>query len=122
MADKFTLTGAEEKLAEIIWAKAPLTSPELVDISFEELGWKKSTTYTVLRRLCEKGIFVNGNARVTVNLTREDLVASQSRQFVKSAFGGSLPGFIASFFGGKKLSLEEADELRQLIEAHQEES
>ncbi|MCL2572304.1 MAG: BlaI/MecI/CopY family transcriptional regulator [Defluviitaleaceae bacterium] len=121
MNDNYTLTVAEERLADIIWQKAPLTSPELVNIAWEKLEWKKSTTYTVLRRLCEKGIFVNGSAIVKVAITREELIASQSRHFVNSSFGGSLPGFMASFFGGKKLSAKEADELKQLIDQHQEE-
>jgi len=117
----YNLTAAEEKLAEIIWQTAPVASPELVDMAQGQLGWKKSTTYTVLRRLCDKGIFQNANAIVAVALTRKELLAHQSRQFVKDSFSGSLPGFIAAFVGGAKLSSKEADELVQLIEAHQEE-
>ena len=120
MEDKYNLTTAEERLADIIWQHAPITSPELVDIAWEMLEWKKSTTYTVLRRLCEKEIFVNINAVVQVAITREELIARQSRQFVNSSFGGSLPRFVTSFFGGKKLSAQEADELKRLIEAHEE--
>ena len=122
MSENYTLTAAEERLADIIWQKAPIASPDLVDIAWETLGWKKSTTYTVLRRLCEKGIFINSNTIVKVAMSREELIAYQSRQFVNGSFGGSLPGFIASFFAGKKLSSSEAKELKQLIEAHEEES
>ncbi|MCL2406193.1 MAG: BlaI/MecI/CopY family transcriptional regulator [Defluviitaleaceae bacterium] len=114
------LTLAEEKLAEIIWRTAPVASPELVNIAYQELGWKKSTTYTVLRRICDKGIFKNDNAVVTVVLTYGQLQQHQSRQFVASTFSGSLPKFIAAFVGGGKLSSKEAHELVQLIEAHQE--
>ena len=121
MSDQYTLTSAEEKLATIIWDNAPIPSPDLVEMAHNKLDWKKSTTYTVLRRLCEKGIFQNTNAEVTIQLTRNELLALQSRQFVDRTFSGSLPGFIAAFVGGGKLSSKVADELVQLIEAHQEE-
>ena len=120
MNDVTVLTAAEERLADIIWQSSPLTSPELVALTNEKLGWKKSTTYTVLRKLCDKGIFKNENAVVTAALTRDELIARQSRQFVEETFGGSLPGFIASFVGGKKLSSTEAEELKQLIESYRE--
>jgi len=116
----YNLTAAEEKLAEIIWQNAPIASPQLVDIAYKQLDWKKSTTYTVLRRLCDKGIFNNASAMVTIALTHEDLLARQSRQFVADTFSGSLPGFIAAFVGSAKLSSKEADELMKLIESHQE--
>ncbi len=119
MVKNVVLTAAEEKLAGILWRAAPLTSPELVALADTELGWKKSTTYTVLKKLCDKGVFQNDNAVVTVTLTREELAARQSRRFVEDTFGGSLPRFITSFFGGKKLTPEQADELRQLIEEHE---
>ncbi len=113
------LTAAEEKLAGILWRAAPLTSPELVALAGKELGWKKSTTYTVLKKLCDKGVFKNDSANISVALTRDELVARQSRHFVEDAFGGSLPRFITSFFGGKKLTPEQADELKRLIEEHE---
>ena len=122
MNDHHNLTSAEEKLADIIWSSAPISSPDLVDIAYKQLDWKKSTTYTVLRRLCEKGIFKNTNATVTAQRTRQELLALQSRQFVNQAFSGSLPSFIAAFVGGGKLSPKIADELVKLIEAHQEEN
>jgi len=116
----YNLTAAEAKLADILWHVAPVTSPVLVDIAQEKLGWKKSTTYTVLKRLCDKGIFTNTNAEVATALTREELLARQSHQFVDKSFSGSLPGFIAAFVGGAKLSSKECSELVQLIEAYQE--
>jgi len=112
------LTEAESKLADLIWRKAPLISPDLVVLAEKEIGWKKSTTYTVLKKLCDKGVFKNENANVSVVLTREEQMARQSRRYVKDAFGGSLPKFIASFVSSGNLSPEEVLELRQLIDAH----
>jgi len=120
MAKNINLTAAEEKLAVMIWREAPLTSPELVEIADREMDWKKSTTYTVLKKLCDKGVFRNENANVSVVLTQDELISHQSRYFVEDTFGGSLPKFITSFFGGKKLSEEQAAELRSLIEEHEE--
>lgn len=120
MANNIYLTEAEEKLASLIWSNAPLTSPDLVVLAAKELNWKKSTTYTVLKKLCDKGVFRNENANISVLLTREELLSRQSRRYVEDAFGGSLPKFIASFFGGKKLSPEQAAELKRLIEEHEE--
>ncbi|MCL2059492.1 MAG: BlaI/MecI/CopY family transcriptional regulator [Oscillospiraceae bacterium] len=116
MAGNINLTAAEEKLAVLIWREAPLTSPDLVGIADREMDWKKSTTYTVLKKLCDKGVFQNENANVSVLLTQDELISRQSRYFVEDTFGGSLPKFITSFFGGKKLSEEQAAELRRLIE------
>ena len=120
MGKSIALTAAEEKLAVLIWREAPLSSPELVEIADKEMDWKKSTTYTVLKKLCDKGVFKNENARVSVVLTQDELITHQSRYFVEDTFGGSLPKFVTSFFGGKKLSEEQAAELRRLIEEHEE--
>ena len=87
----------ETQFAEIIWANEPLTSPELVRLAEESLGWKKSTTYTVLRRLCDRGIFQNQGGVVTSLLSRADYDTAQSRQFVEDSFSGSLPAFITAF-------------------------
>jgi predicted transcriptional regulator len=119
MSKGITLFAGEKKLASIIWRDAPMTSPELVAVAERELNWKKSTTYTVLKKLCNKGVFRNDNANVTVLLTLDELVAHQSRHFVEETFGGSLPGFITSFIGRGKLTQEQAAELRRLIEAHE---
>jgi len=119
MDRQLTLTPAEERLAALIWQEAPLTSPELVSLAQREMDWKKSTTYTVLKKLCEKGIFQNEQAHVRVLLTREALIEQQSRHFVEASFGGSLPKFLASFIGGKTISPEQADELRRLIDEHE---
>lgn len=106
----------ETRFAEIIWAHEPVSSAELVKLAEEALGWKKSTTYTVLRRLCERGIFRNEGSAVTSLLSRADYDAAQSRQFVEESFSGSLPAFIAAFTRRKKLTDEEVSELQSLID------
>jgi len=119
MAKNITLTSAEEKLAALIWRDAPMSSPDLVARAEFEMGWKKSTTYTVLKKLCDKGVFKNENANISVLLTRDEQTARQSRRYVEETFGGSLPRFIASFFSGGKLTAEQAAELKRLIEEHE---
>ena len=120
MSDYAALTSAEEKLAELIWREAPIGSMKLIALALEKLGWKKSTTFTVLRKLCSKSVFKNENAVVTVLLTRDELLARNSRQYVEETFGGSLPKFITSFFGGKQFSDEQISQLKRLIAEHEE--
>ena len=117
MAD-FNLGEQETRFANIIWDNAPLKSTELVRLAADVMKWKKSTTYTMLRRLCERGIFVNENATVSVVLTRDEYYGGQSRKYVEDTFGGSLPRFITSFIGGKGLTDKQADELVRLINEH----
>ena len=105
----------ESRFADIIWNNEPLSSGELVKKAAEELDWKKSTTYTVLKKLCERGIFQNENGTVTSKLSKEDYYAMQSEAFVNETFGGSLPSFIAAFTSRNKLSEKETLELVQLI-------
>lgn len=119
MSKNITLTAAEEKLAILIWRDAPLTSPDLVALAEREVEWKKSTTYTVLKKLCDKGVFKNDNANISVLLTREEQIARESRRYVEDTFGGSLPKFIASFTGGRKLPPDQVAELKRLIEDHE---
>ncbi len=119
MSNNIMLTAAEEKLAELVWQHAPLTSPDLVVLAEREMNWKKSTTYTVLKKLCDKGVFKNENTNVSVVLTPEEQMARQSRSYVEDTFGGSLPKFITAFFGGRKLSPDQAAELKRLIEEHE---
>lgn len=111
----------EARFADIIWNNAPLPSSKLVSLAQDALGWKKSTTYTVLKRLCDKGIFENNSGTVTVKLTRDDFYTLQSQRFVEDNFHGSLPAFLAAFTSGKRLTLQEVDQLRQLVQAHEEE-
>lgn len=110
----------ETKFADIIWSHAPLPSSELVARAQEVLGWKKSTTYTVLKRLCDKGIFQNNGGTVTVKLSRDAFYALQSQRFVEETFQGSLPAFLAAFTSGKRLSAQEVALLRQLVLEHEE--
>ena len=112
----------ETQFAEIIWANEPLTSPELVRLAEESLGWKKSTTYTVLRRLCDRGIFQNQGGVVTSLLSRADYDTAQSRQFVEDSFSGSLPAFITAFTRRKKLTDDEISQLQKLIEQNRRDS
>jgi len=114
----FTLGEQETKFANIIWDNAPINSTELVKLAADIMQWKKSTTYTMLRRLCERGIFCNQDAIVSVIQTRDEFYGGQSRQYVADTFGGSLPKFMASFIGGRGLSEKQADELMQLINEH----
>ena len=112
------LGAVESRFAELIWQGEPMTSTELVRQAEVTLGWKKSTTYTVLKRLCQRGIFQNRDGKVTSLLSREEFYARQSEQFVEDTFSGSLPAFLAAFTRRKKLSQEEIQQLQQLIDAN----
>ena len=115
MAD-LRLGPVESRFAELIWDGEPISSTELVHLAERELEWKKSTTYTVLKRLCEKGIFQNEGGVVTSRLSREEYAARQSEQFVEETFSGSLPAFLTAFTRRKKLTEEEIDQLQRFIE------
>ena len=117
----YKLAETEKKFADIIWDMEPIPSMELVRICEEKLHWKKSTTYTVLKKLCVRGIFQNENAVVTARISRDEFYAEKSRQFVQDTFHGSLPQFLTAFIGRKKLSKEQVDEMKRLIESYQEE-
>lgn len=110
----------ESRFADIIWRREPLTSGQLVQLCRQELNWKKSTTYTVLRKLCERGLFQNDGGVVTSRISREDFHALQSEQFVEETFEGSLPAFIAAFTTRKALSAEEISQIRQMIDQYGE--
>lgn len=110
----------EYKFAELIWANEPISSGDLVKLCETELFWKKSTTYTVLRRLCEKGIFQNKNAQVTSLLTKEEYAALRSEQFVEDTFEGSLPMFLTAFMSRKKLNKKQIAEIQQMIDSYEE--
>lgn len=107
----------QEQFAQIIWENEPVASGRLVKLADERLGWKKSTTYTVLRKLCEKGLFRNCDGIVTSVISRAEFDCAKSHKFVEDNFGGSLPSFIAAFAGRKKLSKKEADEIQKMIDA-----
>ena len=116
----YKLAETEEKFAELIWQNEPIGSGDLVKLSEKEMNWKKSTTYTVLKKLCEKGIFQNENAVVTSLISKDEYYAKQSIRFVEDTFGGSLPKFLTAFISGRKLSKHQAEELKKLIDDHKE--
>ena len=110
----------ESRFADIIWENEPISSSEIVKIAERELKWKKSTTYTVLKRLCEKGIFENNGGVVSSVISRDDFYSMQSERFVEEAFDGSLPAFLAAFTARKSLTEEEVECLRRMISEHKE--
>jgi len=117
---EYKLTESEEKFAELIWQNEPIGSGDLVKLCEKEMKWKKSTTYTVLKKLCDKGIFKNENATVSSLITRDEYYTRQSIRFVEDTFGGSLLKFLTAFISGKKLSKQQAEELKRLIDEHRE--
>ena len=114
--DSYKLGIVEQKFAELIWQNEPISSGELVKLCLKELDWKKSTTYTVLKKLCEKGIFQNINGMVTSLISKDEFFALQSKNFVDETFDGSLPAFIAAFTKKQKLSQKEIDEVQKMID------
>ena len=114
------LCESDYRFLRVIWDNEPLSSAKLVYLCAEQLGWKKSTTYTMLKKLCEKGMVQNQDATVTSLVLRDAVQAAESEKFVEETFSGSLPGFLVAFLGGKTISDAEADELKRLIDAHKE--
>ena len=106
---------SELRFCEILWEHQPVRSSELAHLCAERLGWKKSTTYTVIKRLTERGVVQTEDAVVTALVSRDQVQRAESRAFVERNFSGSLPGFLNAFVGGRGLSAEEADELRRMI-------
>ena len=104
----------------VVWDHEPISSTRLADRCFEELGWKKSTSFTMLRKMLQKNYVKKENSAVTSLVSREQVRAEESALFVQQTFAGSLPDFLVSFLGGKTISGEEADALRLLIEEHRE--
>ena len=118
--DNKRLCESDFRFMSVIWDNEPLGSKQLVEQCEKDLGWKKSTTFTMLRKMCEKGLAQNENSVVTALISREEVQAAESTLFVEQTFSGSLPGFLVSFLGEKKISDEELDELKRLIDAHKE--
>ena len=106
----------KERFADLVWANEPVASGELVKICERELEWKKSTTYTVLRKLCEKGLFQNEDGIVTSLISKEEFYSAKSKQIVEDSYSGSLPAFVAAFISNKKLTAKEADEIQKMID------
>jgi len=109
------LGSVQERFADLVWANEPVASGELVKLCAKEFGWKKPTTYTVLRKLCEKGLFKNEDGIVSSIVSKELFYSKRSEQIISESYGGSLPSFIASFISGNRLSPEEASEIQNMI-------
>lgn len=105
----------ESRFADIIWRHEPISTTDLAKFSEEQLNWKKTTSYTVLKRLCEKGIFQNDKGTVTSKISRQEFYALQSERFVEETFDGSLPAFLAAFTARKSLTAEEVAQLRRMV-------
>lgn len=110
------LGAVESRFADIIWNNEPLRPGELVKLAEKELNWKRTTTFTILKRLCERGIFQNKERIITSLISREEFYALQSEKFVNETFEGSLPAFLTAFGTRKKLSEDEIEELKKVIE------
>ncbi len=114
------LAPAEFQFAELIWEHAPFTTGELVKLCAAHFGWKRSTTYTVLKRLSQKGLFQAENGQVTVLISKAEYEGIQSEQFVEENFHGSLPAFLVSFGSRKKLCASDIDALQRVIDRMRE--
>ena len=117
--EEYKLGMVESHFADIIWANEPLTTKELVNHCEKELNWKRTTTYTVLKKLCDRGIFKTEQSVVSSLLKKEEFYAIQSEKFVEDTFHGSLPAFIAAFSLRKKPSREEIEEIKKLIDSYE---
>lgn len=114
--EQFKLADGEYKFANLVWENEPINSTVLMKLSLEQLGWKKATTYTVLRKLCERGILINENAIVTSLVKKEQVQKYESEILLEKSFGNSLPAFLATFLQDKKLNKSEAEEIQKMIE------
>ena len=114
---EYKLGEVESIFADIIWNNEPLSSRTLAELAEQRLNWKRTTTYTILKRLCDRGLFQNEGGKVTSLVGREEFYARRSEQFVEDTFQGSLPAFLAAFGSRKKLSDAEIDELQKVIDS-----
>ena len=119
--EQFTLGDMEQKFANLIWEREPIRSGELQQLCEAEFQWKKSTMYTMLKRLCDRKIFINQNGQVTSLMSREEFLAAQGELFIEKNFNGFLPNFLTAFAKRKKLSKKEIDEIRKIIDEYEEE-
>lgn len=117
----YALGAIQERFADVVWAHEPIASGELAKICERELGWKRPTTYTVLRKLCEKGLLQNRDGTVASLVPREAFYAAKSERIIRDSYRGSLPAFIASFISRKAISAGEADEIQKMIDAFRKE-
>ncbi len=116
MSEKIKVFDAEYRFMSIIWENSPVTSTQLAKLAYSELGWKKSTTYTVLRRLAERGVLVNENTLVSALVTREQVMRAESEEHIEKVYDGSIKLFLATFLQKEKLGAEEIDELRKIVD------
>lgn len=114
---EYRLGEIESLFADMIWQEEPLTSRRLAELAEQKLNWKRTTTYTVLKRLCDRGLFQNQGGTVTALVSRQEFYARQSEQFVEDAFQGSLPAFLVAFGSRKKLTEEELQEVQSIIDS-----
>ena len=114
--EQIKIFDAEYRFMNLIWDHLPIASTQLVKLANEELGWKKSTTYTVVRRLCERGVLVNENAVVTALVTREQVMRAESEEHIGKVYDGSLKLFFTTFLQKEKLSKDEIDELKKIVD------
>lgn len=112
------LCDSDYRFMLIVWEAAPINSGELVRLCSQRLGWKKSTTYTQIKKMCEKGYIENLQATVKVRIPKEKVQADESNYFVDRTFNGSLPGFLTAFLGGKTISEKEAEKIKDIIDAY----
>ena len=120
MEKEIKLSNADYRLLSVIWDTEPIASPELCKYAEEKLGWKRTTTYTVLKRLCDKNLLKNENTIVSSLKSREEIQRAESRQVLQRSFNDSLPQFISAFLDGGKISQTEADKIKQIIDAYRE--
>lgn len=118
--EQYRLGEMEQRFADLIWEHAPIGSGELTKLCEKEFAWKRTTTYTMLKRLCDRKIFANNSGIVSALMTREEFQAAQGEQFINETFDGSLPRFLAAFSRRKKLSDREILELKRLIDTFEE--
>ena len=116
--EELKLGTVESKFADIIWENEPISSGQLVKLCGQQLDWKKSTTYTMLKRLCERGLFHNEKGMVSALMTKEEFGAAQSEKIIEESFDGSLPAFIAAFTSRKKLSPDDVNEIQKMIDSY----
>ena len=118
--EKYKLGEMEQKFADLIWENEPISSRRLTELCEKAFSWKRTTTYTMLKRLCERAIFQNESGTVTSLMSKSELGAAQGEQFLTETFDGSLPRFLAAFTRRKKLSEKEIKEIQKLIDDHRE--
>lgn len=116
--EELKLGTVESKFADIIWENEPISSGQLVKLCGQQLDWKKSTTYTMSKRLCERGLFQNEKGMVSALMTKEEFGAAQSEKIIEESFDGSLPAFIAAFTSRKKLSPDDVNEIQKMIDSY----